>query len=334
MVLALLSPAVGTGNVGDHFIELAVRRLLAAGTRYERIGVRRPLGDAELAAVNACDAAVLCGTNLYQHDWESALSEGALERIEVPLVPFGVGGSAADLADTAVGERTAAMIRALHARCPVGGVRDPHALEVVGRLGVSNASLTGCPVLFWAGGDELPLPAARRRRRLVVTARNWLMHRWPDNEDHPVQIDLLRRVVAEAGADEVVYAVHEDFDLRLAERIGVDADRVVASDDPAAYVALYSDPDNVVLASRLHAGMLAVANGVPAVLVGHDTRTSSFCDMLGLEHVELFEDGAADRCLELVRAALAGEPAGLDRAAEAYGGLRGAMGAFMEANGL
>jgi hypothetical protein len=56
--------------------------------------------------------------------------------------------------------------------------------------------------------------------------------------------------------------------------------------------------------------------------------------MLGLEHVELFEDGAADRCLELVRAALAGEPAGLDRAAEAYGGLRGAMGAFMEANGL
>jgi hypothetical protein len=41
---------------------------------------------------------------------------------------------------------------------------------------------------------------------------------------------------------------------------------------------------------RLHAGMLAVANGVPALFIGHDTRTYSFCEMMGLECIELFAD--------------------------------------------
>src|SRR5207237_5610114 len=165
--------------------------------------------------------ALICGTNLYQHDWESALTTPIVERIEVPVIPFGVGSSAAKLDDTLVSDETRSMIRAIHQRCVLGSVRDAHAEQVVARAGVKNVIVTGCPVLFWAGGANLPRVASRPRRRLVLTARNWLMHRWPDNVDHPVQIDLLRRVLRAFEKRSYVFAVHEDFDRRLVDLLKI-----------------------------------------------------------------------------------------------------------------
>jgi len=332
--IALLSPAVGTENVGDHFIGRAILRLLGPGVAATRLTTRRALTDEEVAAAAECDAALLCGTNLYQSDWHAALDRPLLDRLGVPVIPVGVGGSAARLDHVDVGARTADMVRALHERCAAGGVRDPFSVEVVRRLGVENFALTGCPVLFWSGADELPLPDARPRQRVVVTARNWLMHRWPDAVDHPVQVEFLRRVLDGLRDHEVVFAVHESFDLSLLDTLGLGGDGVLVSEDPDDYIALYTDPDNVVLAMRLHAGMLALANGAPAVFVGHDTRTYSFCRMLGLDWIELFADGAAEACLAAVRAALAGDVAAQHAAAGPYRELRGAMAGFLEANGL
>src|SRR3954453_15426133 len=100
--ISLLSPAVGSGNIGDHFIELAIRRLLDPQVVYHRFSIRRALGANEIEQINQTQCALICGTNLYQHDWESALTPGVLERIRVPVIPFGVGSSAAELGDTFV----------------------------------------------------------------------------------------------------------------------------------------------------------------------------------------------------------------------------------------
>src|SRR5262249_21760134 len=88
--IALLSPAVGTGNLGDHFMEAAVRRVLGDQRVYRRFSVRRPWTAAEVSAINDTACAVLCGTNLYQHDWESALTPQALDQLRVPVIPCGV----------------------------------------------------------------------------------------------------------------------------------------------------------------------------------------------------------------------------------------------------
>src|SRR5947209_8922698 len=203
--IALLSPAVGTGNVGDHFIERAIQRLLAEHVVYHRYSIRRPLTGRELDEINETACAVLCGTNLYQRDWESALTPQTLDQIRVPIVPLGVGSSAAGLDELAVGARTREMIRILHSRCALGSVRDPHTARVVALAGVSNAILTGCPVLFWSGGTALPNIAPFRRERIVLTARNWLMHRWPDNVDHPAQIRLLQTVLESFTTRQILF---------------------------------------------------------------------------------------------------------------------------------
>jgi hypothetical protein len=332
--VSLLSPAVGSGNVGDHFIELAIRRLLGTEALYHRFSIRRPLTASEIQQINETACALICGTNLYQHDWESELTPAMLDRITVPVIPFGVGSSAARLDDTLVGETTRRMIRAIHEKCALGGVRDPHAQRVVARAGVDNVIMTGCPVLFWGGRERLAAVAPHPRRRLVLTARNWLMHRWPSNVDHPAQVELLRRLLAHFERVPIVFPVHEDFDRRLLQLLNVPAEMVLDSCDPLDYVRLYSDPDAVVLAMRLHAGMLARANGLPVVFVGHDTRTYAFCDMLGIECLDLFADDCADRCIQRLADALAGHGGGQDQAWLRFEALRHSMDRFLAANGL
>ena len=71
--VALITAAEDSGgNIGDRFIELAIRRLLGDAHDLLTFPSRRTPGDDEIAALNACDAAVLCGTNLYQDAWQSA----------------------------------------------------------------------------------------------------------------------------------------------------------------------------------------------------------------------------------------------------------------------
>ena len=335
--IALITAAEETnGNIGDLFIELAVRRLLGSSHDIVTVPSRRNPSDEEIAELNGCDATLLCGTNLYQDAWQSAYDPSVMDRLTCPVVPFGVGGSAAEMDDLHVGATTREMIERLHASCIAGSVRDHFSADVVRNVGVDNAILTGCPVLFWAGRDRLPVPDGRRPKRVVVTARNWLMHRWPDvSVDHPVQIAFLREVLDGLAGEEIVFAIHEDFDRSLVDILEIPADRVFESTEVAEYLALYTDPDNVVLANRLHAGMLAVANGVPAVFVGHDTRTYAFCEMLGLDCVELFAADAAQASLAALRRALAGLPdPALEAAGTAFRVLHAAMGSFMALNGL
>jgi hypothetical protein len=336
--IALLTPALGTKNIGDHFIELAIRRMLRPDTVYERFTIRRALRADEIDRINQTSCALICGTNLYQHDWESALDVSVLKKITVPIIPFGVGSSAASLTDTYVGDATRTMVRRIHEHCAVGSVRDPHSAAVLTRAGVTNFIMTGCPVLFWAGEDHrLPPVAAGPRKRLVVTARNWLMHRWPDNIDHPVQIDLLRRVLAEFPREVITFAVHEDFDRNLIEKLNIPAEQVLDTQDPQDYVRLYSDPDHAVLALRLHAGMLARANGLPAIFVGHDTRTYAFCNMMGIECIDMFDERCGDKVIDRLTLALAGEPVEGDaiaKADEIFPRLSDAMADFIAANDL
>lgn len=332
--IALLSPAVGTPNVGDHFIEAAIRRLLREDMVYHRFSIRVPLKKQEIDAINKTSCALLCGTNLYQHDWHSALTPEILELIRVPVIPFGVGSSARHLTNLEVSETTRQMIRILHSRCKLGSVRDPHSAEVVSHAGVENAILTGCPVLFWMRGKSLPTIKSIKRQRIVVTARNWLMHSWPKNVDNPVQIRFFQKLLKSYPANQLLFVIHEEWDERLVDLLNIPRKIVFKSDKPEDYMKLYNDHENVILAMRLHAGMLAIANGIPAVFVGHDTRTYSFCMMLGLDYIELFSKTSAEDCITSIQGVLDGNVTPFARMQSQYQEILKAMERFLDTNDL
>src|SRR5438132_4983346 len=98
--VALLSPGVGEGhNIGDYFIDMAIRRFFDSKVILRSYTIRRALSGSEIDEINSCDCALLCGTNLYQARWPSGLTLENLQLINIPVIPFGVGSSAANLED-------------------------------------------------------------------------------------------------------------------------------------------------------------------------------------------------------------------------------------------
>ena len=332
--IALLTPALGTENIGDHFIELAIRRLLGSDRRYARFSTRERLTAADIDAINSAECAVLCGTNLYQQNWWSALTPEDLDAIRVPVIPFGVGSSASSERHTRVGRQTRQMIRKLHATCRFGSVRDPHTAAVVRRARVRNALMTGCPVLQWSGQPTLP-EASTPPRRILVTARNWIMHHGDGGSlDHPVQVELIQQIWNAFDEEQLLFVVHEPTDRSLIDLIGISPERVVDTNDPERLTDLYSDPENAVLASRLHAGMLGMANGLQTVFVAHDTRSYSFCGMMGVECLNLFDERTPADSIARLRTILDGDAAYSLRTIAKYQELHQAMSHFLEVNEL
>ena len=57
MRISLLSPAVGSDNMGDQIIELAIRRFFPSTVQFERVSIRRSLSDADFELLNDSAAA-------------------------------------------------------------------------------------------------------------------------------------------------------------------------------------------------------------------------------------------------------------------------------------
>ena len=80
---------------------------------------------------------------------------------------------------------------------------------------------------------------------------------------------------------------------------------------------------------RLHFGMLSLAHGKPATFLATDTRTSGFCDMMGVPYhaVQTYRD-------EDLVAELTGPQPGQERFLANWRALCSAMVSLLQTNGL
>lgn len=322
--IALFSAAVAGDNSGDALIEAAVRALLP-GRTFVRLPLVQRLDDAAIARANACRIGILCGTNLYQRTFAGGLDLPTLRRLRLPLVPLGIGGSAAPGQPIAMDPAGAAIVRALHERCVVGSVRDPQALEFVRGLGIRNVDLTGCPVLF--SGPGAP-GFGERAGAIAVSLRARLLH--VDEAQGPLAETLFERL---CGATRPLLVLQSPYDQPMAERLARRHGLEIVADPHWQAAALLAALPRVraTIGLRLHWNMLCLAHGIPAVLLGTDTRTQSFAAMMGLPFVSLAE--AASRPTAELVAGLH-DAGAFARFVARWHILRRAMASVLQANGL
>jgi hypothetical protein len=322
--IALLSAAATSTNSGDAVITDAIRRILAPAS-FEELPLLRPLSDVQIEQVNTCEAAIVCGTNLYQRTFACALDEDALRRIQVPVIPLGIGSSApiGELPD--MNARDARLVRLLHERCQIGSVRDPISLDFVRRLGVRNVELTGCPVLFH--GLARPDFATAREGPLHVSIRARLLHvedQWLERE-----IAILRRLCRELRPTLVLQS---PFDVPIAEELsrefGVEFVWDPGTHSSAALTRAIAVAGRTA-GFRLHFGMLGLSHGRPATLIGSDTRVASFCEMMELPWHDVRRCREDDVVRELREPA-----AGIERFLHNWDSLRDAMAHVLRENDL
>jgi spore maturation protein CgeB len=321
--IALLSAAVNGDNSGDALIVDATRRILT-GHELVEFPLLQPLDRVSLDQINSCDAAVICGTNLYQHVFACPLTPEILREFKVPIVPLGIGASAPIGRNPTMDASGQRAVRMIHERCNIGSVRDPGSLEFVRGLGIKNVELTGCPVLFH--GLQEPHFSVPSSERLVLSVRARLLH----VEEHwsAKQTATLRRLCREFRP---TLLLQSPYDMPLATRLAQEFGLECLQDSNWGASPMI---DGVAHATRtagfrLHFGMLSLAHGKPATFLATDTRTSGFCDMVGVpwHAVQNYHD-------EDLLAELAEPQPGLARFLVNWRSLRSAMASMLSANGI
>lgn len=287
MKIALLSAAAGLAdNAGDAIIEAGLLSLLAVKPCL-RLSLHSPLSEENVDAVNACDVAIIAGTNLYQRVFACNLNAETLQRLHVPVIPCGVGGSASVGEVPQMDAMGIAAVRAIHASCVCGSARDPATLQFLYSIGIKNVKLTGCPALFH--GLSLPdFNTVPEEGKTAIVPRARLLHLDATARKY-YGAKMQRSVEIATKQRNCLLVLQSPYDLHfytdLAQRRGIPFVY-----DPACQAKEFVDTLDSVsecVSFRLHFGMLCLAHGKIAHLIGHDSRVASFCDLLGLPMLDI-----------------------------------------------
>jgi glycosyltransferase involved in cell wall biosynthesis len=283
MNVALILPAEGSQNLGNTMIcestERLLRRISFIGEVERFSFLRRPSRE-ELERLNQCDLAIFVGTNIFQPHvlgWEWQPEDW--RQVHIPYWLYGVGYSGPLKKDPQ--EVCPPMVELISwaAGAEGLGVRDPQTVRWLSLFYI-DSELIGCPVLAYADSFSQITPGEGRP---VLAVREILLHS-PGEEAQAAQRVMIDWFF-EKYPDGVAIA-QEPADLKLLEGRPI----LTRFEDIIEALA----QARFVFTARLHAGMIALSFGRPAVFLAHDTRVASFCEMIGLPTRELSFAGLAE----------------------------------------
>jgi hypothetical protein len=162
------------GNAGDHLIGRRAHALLAKHVDDDIQTIdRRAITDDSYELMNRARAVLLTGGPAYQRQIHPGIYPLDLDRVKVPVVPFGLGWKARTDATPQSFEFTPEsqeFVRRIHAESGMqSSARCFQTVDLLHHTGVDNALMTGCPV--WYNEDRLAEDYAfpAQIRRLVIS---------------------------------------------------------------------------------------------------------------------------------------------------------------------
>lgn len=233
-----------------------------------------------------------------------------VEKLDIPVVMIGLGTQNRDFtAPFDVPEGTVRLVRAVAERSRSVSVRGNYTRDVLKKYGISNVTVTGCPSLyhdFRPSASQRLLSATRNTKGpfLVHSTRFSAAHE-PFAQERSVHKKIFE-LAFRAGADLLLQSEPEEISMIIEAAhkppIGETTKQLMlniyqAPDWPSleAYIRkharVFFDPElwanalqayTHVIGTRLHATIMALNSGVPAVIIPHDSRTREMCDFAGL----------------------------------------------------
>lgn len=162
-------------NAGDHLIGHRARTLLSRHVDDDIVNLdRRDLPRDAYEVMNRASAVFLTGGPAYQPGLYPSIYPIELERLSVPVVPFGLGwkgklGQEPENADFT--EESQRFLRALHAdETTFSSARCELTERMVRAYGITNVRMTGCPAWYDEALLEHDITMPARVRGVVVTA--------------------------------------------------------------------------------------------------------------------------------------------------------------------
>lgn len=293
-------------NLGNFVFRYALNSLVDDFSEYRQVNyaqLNSIIGEEPIESVLVSCANWL-GTR-EQDEKSNKFRADILERIDVPVISFGLGVQAGQGAESVdLGPESKRLARVLASKSELLSVRDKLTARVLKEIGISNVVITGCPSNFINTRPSLGSEIAATARSLIEDKCDWREMRTCVTEfsgGHAHSGAILKTTLKVLEASPSFYILQSPALLPfLFEESG---------DPPAAYSSnstLGKDGVKHLLKSktlhfssvdswldfcrtcdfafgmRVHGNMVPLQAGVPALLVGHDSRTSGLGVEMGM----------------------------------------------------
>lgn len=307
-------------NIGNLVFRHALLSLMADINEYEVIAYpeiegclsREPVSQVVMSCANWLSAST-------QYESSNGYRVTQISKFDCPVISFGLGAQAlsgSKASELNLGPNTRRLAQLLAEKCNQLSVRDEFTYDVVKRLGINNAIVTGCPSNFINLDNGLGAKIAEKALHLVSSDSSWSqmkVHFSECNGEHAEAKNMLHRLFQLLSASPSFYVVQ---DPHLLPFILKEKDAL-----PNQYQWLYEeveDPKRIIrskamhfssvdawldfsrtcdlaLGMRIHGNMVPLQAGVPSLVVGHDSRTEGLADLMGVPFISPIEFVEASR---------------------------------------
>lgn len=296
-------------NTGNLLIGNGLVRQL----KFDEIRVYSP--DMEAAYINEnFDRIIIPAANFLHPKFDFSEWSSALEKTELPVLMAGIGTQLPN-AETVlkdIPEGTWRLVQVAAERSKTIGVRGYFTADALRKAGISNIRVTGCPSFYT---NLIPSVRIRRptgpvlERTVVNGSRNVFEH--ASNQSDAIRVErALFRLAFENQRPFVLQNERPEIDLSkgcavpdqmedveaLAKFFSVSREQFIAycSEFGKTFFSVTDWFDwikayDFSIGTRFHGNLAALLNGVPAVVLVHDSRTRELCEFGAIPHMFIEE---------------------------------------------
>lgn len=292
-------------NTGNLLIGHGLRRQIAYSSY--SYGVERDPASVD----HEFDLVAVAAANFIYKGFDLGGLADFLEANTRPMVVVGLGAQMPSNANAEIEipEGSKRFLKVISERCVDIGVRGEFTADVLSRLGVNNTTITGCPSYYWNldGHAEIQKKEWHPYFKVSVNgSRNVYDHSYDPEAAKSAESELIR-FAQRYRHDYVLQNEFPEFDVlfgNASEQSYQDLstlsrrhDLRISPEHYAAYVrahckaffdvdewASFIKTKDLSIGSRFHGNLIALLNGVPAILIAHDSRTTEMAEFMKIPY--------------------------------------------------
>ncbi len=301
---------VSTGlNTGNLYIGYAVNKLFKTKQTFN---LWRELEQQEVEQIRGTfDMIVMGASNFINPSTDFEVPAKNLEKLKLPVIVLGIGAQSPNLSIKKI-NLTKGTERFLHKISEYSesiGVRGEYTAELLNNMGIKNITIIGCPTYYMNRDinfkvykneniryedlnialhytnlsqkcDQKILKTAYDNNLDVIGQTQYIEEYWKKNIDYYERNDKVSKVgknkeqqykkILKTSFDEVKKYLKNHFF------------QFYDIDQWTSHIKKY----NFVFGTRFHGSMIAVQNGIPALLVAHDSRTKELAEYCNIPYIE------------------------------------------------
>lgn len=269
-------------NAGDHLIGWRARELLREHVDSEIVNVdRKAITEEHYDLFNRARAVLLTGGPAYQRNLYPTIYPLNLERIRVPVIPYGLGwrdrlGAQPEAFEFA--SEALQFLQSIHSdKTRFSSARCPLTMRLLEANEVSNAAMTGCPAWYDESKLDMDFEWPSEIRRIVFTAPankiadtaallRWLRRRFPRATINLVFQAGLRSSHSKRGAE------FTRWNIALAAQSALVGIRTIDASGSERKLRELLAAADLHIGYRVHSHLFCVSQRIASILIAEDTR--------------------------------------------------------------